>query len=640
MLADFSWQALHLLRPWFLLLLFLWWPLLYWLYRQQGSAEGWLRQCDPALLDYLLVGEAQQRRQWPWWLLAVVGSLLIIIISGPAWKQLPQPVYRQNSALVILLDVSRSMDAQDVAPSRLLRARQKLHDLLQMRAEGQTALIVFAGAAFIVTPLTDDTATIDSQLQSIRTDMMPVQGSNLAKALEKGSALLKNSGIQFGHLLFIGDDVDALDQEDIQSALRKLHRAGHRLSVISVGTVRGAPIPLAQGGYLEDAAGNIVVPSLNSAALKDLADQGDGVYAPLQLDNGDLERIQQWWQDDAAASLRKKGDEETFVHDQWREEAPWLLLLLLPVIALVFRRGWLLMLLLVCYPQQPVQAMEWQNLWLNDDQQGQHLLQQDRYAEAAIRFQHPEWKASAAYKAEDYDAAIKLLAPINSVNAHYNRGNALAKSGQIDAAIKAYDQVLKLEPEHEDAIYNKQLLEQLKEAQDQQQQEEKEQQGEKQGKKGEESQQGQQEQGKEGQEKQQDGQPQQGEESGQAQEGSSQQADSTKENAEEEQKAMAQQAEQDAKNADDAKQAVAKQSDNEDEGKQEEPQGQLLKQEEQKKTPTDAETLKKMEARQAYEQWLRRVPDDPGGLLRRKFLYQYQKNQQQPSDRQGDQKTW
>ncbi|MDQ6975475.1 MAG: VWA domain-containing protein [Mariprofundaceae bacterium] len=618
-MADFSWQTLHLLRPACLLLLPVWWALLWWLYHKEETNAAWQRVCDPALLDYLLVGAAVQRVARWWWLLALVGSLLLLAMAGPAWKELAQPVYRQSSALVILLDVSRSMDSQDVQPSRLQQARQKLHDLLTLRQEGQTALIVFAGEAFVVTPLTDDVATIDAQLQSIRTDMMPVQGSQPAKALNKAVALLKQAGVAHGHVFLIGDALPDVNNRAMSMAVEALVNAGHRFSTMSVGTPQGAPIPLPNGGFVKNNKGDIVIPHVNYSRFAQWADVGNGQYQTMRLDNQGITTLQAAWQSSNEQHY-KQADTATFSRDQWREDGTWLLLFLLPLVALVFRRGCLLVLL-VFYIPHPAEAFDWKNLWLNADQQGWALLQQDQYSQASKHFNDPQWKAASAYQAGDYAQAAKLLEPLKTADAYYNRGNALARAGDTRAAIAAYTACLLIEPKHADAIYNKKLLEE-KESQNQKKKpQEKDQQKGKQKK-------DQQQQGKQGGKQEKQGQKQEANKQNKTNKSTTSQSAMTKKD---EQQAMAEQAKKDAKKEKNQQQPATP-SAKKPKKKHDTPAEQH--------TRSDAEVLKKMETRQAYDQFIRRVPDDPGGLLRRKFLYQYQQQQQQHPSSTRQEETW
>ncbi|MEN8261658.1 MAG: VWA domain-containing protein, partial [Pseudomonadota bacterium] len=173
----------HFLRPlWFLAILPL--VLLLWfLWRRNRRAGQWATVCDARLLPHILIQRNGRRSPWPLTLFATGGVLAVTALAGPAWEQLPTPVFRTESYLVIALDLSRSMDAADIKPSRLIRARYKLADILELRTEGQTALIVYAAVAFTVPPLTDDTATIASQLPALTTGLVPVQGSHAGRAL-------------------------------------------------------------------------------------------------------------------------------------------------------------------------------------------------------------------------------------------------------------------------------------------------------------------------------------------------------------------------------------------------------------------------------------------------------------------------
>ena len=172
-------MGIQLLRPeWLLMLIPLF--ILSWLFwSKKLFSRDWESVIDARLLPYLLVGKTGRKTIWPLLFWSSIGVLVIIALSGPVWKKLPLPVFKQQSALVIILDLSASMNTQDIKPSRLARARLKLFDFLKQRQEGQTALIAFAATAYTVSPLTDDTDTIQSLVSSLTTDIMPTQGRTL-----------------------------------------------------------------------------------------------------------------------------------------------------------------------------------------------------------------------------------------------------------------------------------------------------------------------------------------------------------------------------------------------------------------------------------------------------------------------------
>ena len=262
---DFN--EFHFLRPiWLWAILPLMAVVLLWA-RHRLSKGSWAEVCDAELLPYILEDSPGVRARWPLYLFALCGMVSIMALAGPTWERLPAPVFRNESALVIVLDLSRSMDVADIRPSRLQRARYKIIDILKQRKDGQTALVVYAEDAFTVTPLTDDTGTISSQLSSLSTSMMPVQGSRAKKALMRAEALLEQAGVRNGRILLVTDSVDSA----VRSVARDLKHKGYELLVLGVGTENGAPIPLSRGGFLKDSDGNIVLPKLRTGELEALA---------------------------------------------------------------------------------------------------------------------------------------------------------------------------------------------------------------------------------------------------------------------------------------------------------------------------------------------------------------------------------
>ena len=485
-------------------------------------------------------------------------------------------MFKEKSALVIALDLSRSMDANDIKPSRLARARHKISDILKLRREGQTGLIAYAAEAFTVSPLTDDTATIHSLVPSLSTDIMPAQGSNTSRALERASELLKNSGVNRGDVLLVTDGIENSAKE----AVENLKRAGHRLSILALGTAEGAPIPTGNGGFVKNQNGAIVIPKLDSKNLTVFAKNGNGRFASLSPSDRDIKYLQALFE----SNRNKNGTTKTELKtDTWHEQGPWLLLLVIPLAALAFRKGYisLAFALLIPWPQS-ADALSWDELWRNDNQRGLEQFKSGNTSQAAQTFSHPEWKASAHYRAGEFEKSIEQLKNIDSADAHYNRGNALAKMNRLEEAIDAYKQALEIDSQHEDAKHNKELIEQQQQQQ-QQQQENKQQNGNTQA------------------DQQHSDQQQQSE-----QQNASQQDD---------QQTDQQQAQQDKQNQDEQSQNESRQ------------QQQSESRESEQQPPADQQTAASEAqqdlSEQAKQQWLKKVPDDPGGLLRNKFRYQY-----------------
>ncbi len=571
-LADF-----HFIRPYWLLALMPYLAILVLMLRNKLSQGNWSAVCDAALLPYLLQEKAVNRSRWQLTVGAVAALLAIIALAGPTWQRLPSPVFRNDSALVIALDLSRSMDAADIKPSRLIMARYKIADILKQRKDGQTALLVYAGDAFTVTPLTNDTETIGSQLSALTTDIMPSQGSNTVLALEKAVELFKQSGLQKGQILLVTDGVDA----DLTLAAVK-SSDNYPVSILGVGTDDGAPIALPEGGFLKDERGNIVAPKLNSHELAKLTKAGNGVYQTITANDADIQSL--------LATLDKpvkqQGKEnESLLLAQWADKGPWLLLLVLPLAALTFRKGLLCFALLLILPlPKNSYALGWQDLWQTKDGQALQAYKKQDYAKAAEQFENQDWKAVAQYKAGEYDKALTYLKSSKSGSSAYNQGNALAKTGQLEEAIKAYEKALSINPDDSDAKYNKDIVEKALEKQKQEQKLQKD-------------------------DKQ------------QSKSDSQQNKDGEQSRQSDEQKKSEEKPEQKPEQ----KQSDKQQPEQQDKAEEKPQPAEQDKQEnkEQAKQPAPVESQPTDEQQQANEQWLKRIPDDPAGLLKRKFKYQY-----------------
>lgn len=593
----------HFLRPlWLLALLAV--PALIWLYRHRHFAAGrWASVVDPALQPYVLTDRSGGvRGRWLPWALGALFAVLIVALAGPVRERLPQPVYRDDSALVIALDLSQSMNAQDILPTRLTRARLKIRDLLDKRDGGDTALIAFAGDAFTVTPLTDDTATIESLLGSLSTDIMPRQGSLITPALVRAERLLDDAGARRGRIVVIADGV--ADAQDAVQTSARLATRDIRVSVLGVGTEQGEVVRGSDGELVKDRRGQIVVATMDIPALAAISTAGGGAFTLLTADDTDLDAML----GAGEAALAEGVLDDDMQTDVWREEGPLLVLLCLPFVALMFRRGWIVGIAALAFlpPPPAAHAGLWDDLWRNADQQAHRQFQAGEFAEAAAGFDDRQWRAAAAYRAGDYAASVAALEGIHTPDAHYNRGNALARAGDFDAARAAYDAALALDPDHEDARYNRDLLDSLPPPQNQNAGDQR---GESQPSP---------EQGEQGES---EGAPQNAQNDGsqsggQGQDGHYDDEQSAAQSGQE----AGQSAESDA-----AEDGEAQADEAGDGGDEADGEGQLAR----------ALSDEMQERDLAAEQWLRQVPDDPGGLLRRKFERQYRlRYQGQPREPQ------
>lgn len=589
-LADF-----HFLRPGWLIALL---PLLLLprlLNHRQLKQSDWTRFCDPALLPYILIQAPTSNQTLIQKLLLLGGLLAVLALAGPTYEKLPAPAFRNLSALVIVLDLSRAMDATDLKPSRLERARYKIIDLLQRRKDGQSALLVYAGEAFTVTPLTDDAVTIIAQMSALTTGLLPVEGQRSELGLDQAVKLLRQAGINRGDVLLV--TAGGLATLDTNRA-GQLAKAGYAVSVLGVGTPDGAPIPLAGGGFYQNQRGEIVVARMDAESLSKLADQGKGMYHSITDDDRDIAALLDFFDRHTQAENNRQGSTQL---DEWQELGPWLLLPLLFLAALSFRRGWLgiwLLVILVSQPD-PASALEWQDLWQTPDQRAQDVLTHGKPEDAAKLFENPEWKATAEYQAGHYAESAEAWQGQDTARSHYNQGNALAKLGRYADALSAYERALQLTPADEDTRYNRDLV---KKALEQQQSDQKQ--------------------------KKPDQKP-----DGKKDSDSSAKPDEAKSPPDKNESRENQPDEQsDAKQnqAGQENSSPAQTSPDKTSPQQARPSKEQAEEstEQQQQTATQ-EAARQEETRQADEQWLRRIPDDPGGLLKRKFYYQYQQRLQE-----------
>ncbi len=594
-------DSFHLLRPAWLLLIPLCGTLLWLLWRHIYRRSNWEGQCDPLLLKALLVG-AKSGNQWlPLLVLGSIWLAAVIALTGPTWERLPQPVYSHNQGRVLIFDVSLSMDSTDLAPSRLIRARYKLADLVAGAKARQQALVVFAGDAFVVSPFTDDNDTLSNLIPALDTRTVPIQGSRADLGLKLAAELIENSALTKVEIILITDGVPTTTHEIAQNLADK----DHRISVLAVGTEQGAPIPLSNGGLLKDAGGNIVIPRIDRISLQQLASIGNGIFQVITSSDSDIRLFNG---SDSLPELANPGpdlEQDMLSGDNWIDRGIWLLLPILVLASFGFRRGWILGILVIVLPiTEPVHAFDWRDLWTRPDQQAAQALRNEQ-PDKVPATADSRWQGAAAFRQGNHAEAAEHYANLENSSAHYNRGNALARSGSLSEAIKAYDQAIVGDPNMEDALFNKELVEKLL-SQQQQHSNQSQQSGD---------------QSNEGENQdftnseKTGGDPQKGGQrpdqdnpmnSGRGPGDSSEQYDGG-----ESRQTADQQNQQDPTEDLKAQQSQVMQG---EEGESE--------------SMTSSSPM--AEDQQALEHWLKQVPDDPGGLLRRKFSYQYSQRSSQP----------
>ena len=666
----------HFLRPeWFIALAPL--MLLVFLIRKTTAKQsGWQSVIPSHLYQYMVIGKNEMGAKPPMWMLALVWIISVIALAGPTWERLPQPVYQLKMGHVIVIDMSLSMRATDMTPDRLTRAKYKAIDLVNAIGEGEMGLVAYAGDAFVISPLTEDAGNITTLIPSLSPEIMPVPGSDPLLGIESASELLTNAGYNSGMIYWITDGIELEQQQELQEYVASIP---FTVNALTVGTSEGAPIRQQSGELLKDFTGSIVIPKLNEGAVKGVVKTSGGRFESFTSNDTDIDAL-------ASVSLLDKSDSEeneeesNLQGDQWKEVGPYLLLILLPFAAFAFKRGLVFIVLVgllspsmiknahalqraqpseIAGTSQDIDAPEsakemankpdslswWQTPFMNDNQEALNSYQRGKYKDAVNKFNDEAWKASSLYKSGDYEGALNAFKSIPGPESLYNQGNALAKLGKLEDAINKYDQALSEAPDFDDARTNKKIVEDLLKQQQQQNQDQnqnengddgeqsdsqdngqdnsdspnsKQQSGDQNNQEGSNEQNGQQNDN----EGQQSDQSQANDEQQSGGDNSQQPDDSEMNSQNESSDSQQQNAEQEESDQGDSAQAQKDEQ-------QAEQEAHAMQGQETELTDAEKEELQRMES------LMRRVPDDPAFLLKRKMQLEAQKRQRQrmPSNR-------
>ncbi|MBE7215940.1 VWA domain-containing protein [Shewanella benthica] len=452
-------ELFHFIRPGWLLLLLPICVLFAIQWRRGNSQPQWQNKLPTHLLNALSVGDNGWKKMLPLkiWCLALI--LATLIAAGPTWQRQASPFGEDKAPLIIVLDVSTSMLEKDVQPSRLVRAKQKIEDLIQLREGGATALIVYSGSAHLAMPLTRDRSVFSPLLHAVSSDIMPREGKFAQYALPvierlisadldlearplqainpKGSStvLLITDGLG-------GGTATAFKQYFNSDVHSKQNTSPPKLIVFGVGdTKASAQIPF------------------DPKALKQLALDVSGEYIPLTVSSDDIESII----DEVQSHFLMSHDSA----EPWRDMGYGLVFVVAAIFLLWFRRGWtvqwcLVGALLFASPndvlaantvtsntiaQQSQQAIEqaqgWHffDIWLTRDQQASYYFQQGEYLQAAAYFESPMWKATAFYLAEDFKSAHSYFMRVDSDEARFGAANALVHQREYIAGRNFYREI-------------------------------------------------------------------------------------------------------------------------------------------------------------------------------------------------------
>jgi len=452
MLPD-ALEHFHFLRPAWGLVLVPYLAIIWLQLRRRASRDMFGGIIAQHLLEHLRLQRFDSRWINPASFSAVIIILSLLVAMGPSWRQQPSPLSQDESALVVLLDLSTSMEQTDIQPSRLERAKQKTADLLAARPDKKSALVVFAGSAHTVLPLTADQDILKQYLAALKPAMMPRSGKFPERALSLIDAILRDTAAPATVVLFS----DGPGGDSVNAFADYFARHQHQLLVLGVGT--------------ESSEAGLI--PLERRALEKLAHDSGGDYIALTVDDADVRAME-----------RKIESHYVIIDDDalpWLDGGYPLVFGCMALFLMWFRRGWtltwswlLLALVLTGTPgpalardEPPTAApartaLQWfADLWFTPDQQGRMLMQAGRYRQAATHFDDVMWKGMAYYYAEDFMQAAEYFSRLDSDDALFNEANARAQARDYLRAVKRYDRLLRRNPEYPGALQNRDRVQQL-----------------------------------------------------------------------------------------------------------------------------------------------------------------------------------
>ena len=557
----------HFLRPWILLLLLI--PLFFYftIFKNYRNLSNWSKVCDKQLLDFLLIKGNDSRRKVSAFLMYIGLAFAIIASAGPSWQKEDMPALNYNTPLMIALNLSSEMKQTDVKPDRLSRAEMAVKDLLKLPQNADTGLIVYSGEPFLISPLSADAELVVNLLPAIDFDIMPLNGDRLDRTINLAVEKIKAAEYTQGDIVIFSAGA-GINHNQALAAAEKAASEGVYVNAVNIAKT-------------------------NSPQLEQIAKAGKGAYAdvadfnPQEFLNKITAKHQQQWQE----TENKIG--------QWQDYGYYLLIVPLICCLYFFRRG-LLVIVLLC----AISHSAWAGFWYNDNYEAMRNFKSGKYEQAAYSFKNADWRGAALYKAGNYERAAELYAKQNDIESVYNLGNALAKNGQIDEAIKKYEQVLGQNPNHEDAKYNLEYLKQQQQNQQQNAQNKQQQQNQQQ-------QQNSAEQNQENQEQKQDGQ-----------QNKSSDSDNEQNASDERQTPSSDEKLNDEQQKNDEQSASSQEQNNNAKTEQSTEQQQVPAAPVKEGDKDD----KYDEQIQARDQRMRDIPEDKGGLLRAFIYKEYNKN--------------
>ena len=285
---------------------------------------------DPELIQQLMPDASKSRTLWKFALSMAALVLLIVAAARPQYGQKEKTIKRQGIEVMVALDISNSMLAEDVAPNRLDRAKQMLSKMIDNMVDDKVGLVIFAGDAFTQLPITCDYVSAKMFLNTISPNLIPTQGTAIGAALQTAVASFGTSESEIGRAIVLITDGENHEDDAIEVA-KKAKEMGIQVFVIGIGKPEGAPIPKpGTNDYFKDRAGQVVVSRLNEEMCQQIASSGNGIYVRCDNTNTAMRALQQELDRIATSEI------ETTVFEDYNEQYQSFLLIALLLLLIEF----------------------------------------------------------------------------------------------------------------------------------------------------------------------------------------------------------------------------------------------------------------------------------------------------------------
>lgn len=408
--------------------------------------QKWKNVISPALRPYMFTKEKRSAVFSPLLSFILITTLGVLGLAGPTWSKVEVPGAKSEAVLMIAMDASLSMMAEDIQPNRLERAKFKIRDLLEANPGSRVSLYAYSGTAHTVVPMCSDYRLVEHHLESIYPGIMPVQGTKLEMMLSIADTTLRS--VKAPSTLLIV--TDAIEDHHITHLKSFVDNSPHSIEILAMATPQGAQIPKDKWkNPVKDSQGNVVISKLNSEVLFELQQHKKINVNTLTLDNSDMEKL--------ALHIRKNlnyQEDADQSDEEWKDMGYISVIILVLLIPLWFRKGWMIQyawlpFLFIIFPSCD-EKKSWKDLWYSKDYQGQTLYDNNAFEEAGETYESSFHQGVAYYKAGNYDAAAQSFAKDSMANSLFNLGLSYTQMGLYDEALEAIELAATKDPSNKD----------------------------------------------------------------------------------------------------------------------------------------------------------------------------------------------